>query len=83
MTAYDATAAFDRVLHSITVITYRRLGIPMEACKFIQTLLHNMEFHIITGYGIALNSFLNNADEMMPGQGMLHVTRQHFCSSHI
>jgi len=55
----------------------------MEACKFIQTLLHNMEFHIITGYGIALNSFLNNADEMMPGQGMLDVTRQHFCSSHI
>jgi hypothetical protein len=53
MTDYDATAAFDRVLHSMSVITCRRLGLPMHACMFMYKLLQNMEFHLVTGFGVS------------------------------
>jgi hypothetical protein len=67
MTDYKATAAFDRVLHSITLITYQHLGVPKEACYFLKNLLSNMDFHVITGYGMS-NSFLEgNANADKPG----------------
>ncbi len=71
MTDYDATAAFDRVLHALTIITCHRLRLPMEACIFMFHLLRNMEFHIITGFGKSLSSFKNNADSTSIGQGVL------------
>ena len=67
----DATAAFDRVLHSVTFITCRRLGMPAHACKFLLHLLKQMEFHILTGYGMSNTSFRNDKDPLCPGQGML------------
>jgi hypothetical protein len=71
LTDYDATAAFDRILHALAVITCRRIGLPHSAGLFIYNLLHNMEFHLITGYGKSCNHFRNNADIDQPGQGML------------
>jgi hypothetical protein len=71
MTDYDATAAFDRVLHAITLITCHRLGMPKDSCKFIYNLLHNMEFNVITGYYVSHRSFHNNADADNLGQGIL------------
>ncbi len=71
ITDYDATAAFDRVLHTITSITCQRLGMPKHATQFLYNLLHNMEFHVVTGYGPSTQSFLNNADPLRPCQGML------------
>ncbi len=71
MTDYDATAAFDRVLHAMTIVTCRRFGMPHDACLFIYNLLHNMEFHVITGLGQSQLTFTNNADVSLPGQGVL------------
>jgi hypothetical protein len=71
LTDYDASVAFHRVLHFITVITCRRLGMPISACKFLYIFLHHMEFHIITGLGVSNKSFSNNEDHNNPGQGML------------
>ncbi len=50
MTDYDATAAFDRVLHAMSIITCRRLGLPQGACMFMYHLLHRMEFFLLTGF---------------------------------
>lgn len=50
LTNYDATAAFDWVLHSMSIIICRRLGLPRPAYLFIYNLLQNMEFHIATGF---------------------------------
>jgi hypothetical protein len=71
MTDYDATAAFDRVLHAMTIVTCRRFGMPQTACLFIYHLLHNMEFHVITGLGQSQLSFTNDEDPIRPGQGVL------------
>jgi hypothetical protein len=71
MTDYDATTAFDRVLHSISVITCQRLGLPLNASLFLFNLLQNMEFHLVTGYGVSTASFNNNDDPLHPGQGVL------------
>lgn len=71
MTDYDATAAFDRVLHTMSIVTCRRFGMPQSACLFLYNLLHNMEFHVITGLGHSQTSFTNNEDISTPGQGVL------------
>jgi hypothetical protein len=71
MTDYDATAAFDRVLHAMSIITCRRFGMPQTACLFIYNLLHSMEFHVVTGLGLSEQSFTNNEDPARPGQGVL------------
>lgn len=71
MTDYDASAAFDRVLHTISILTCRRLGMPMRACLFMYHLLQNMEFHLITGYGPSFQYFKNNEDPHHIGQGLL------------
>jgi hypothetical protein len=69
MTNYDATAAFDRVLHAMTIVTCRRFGMPHTACLIIYNLLHHMEFHVVTGLGQSLTSFTNDEDNLRPGQG--------------
>jgi hypothetical protein len=71
MSDYDATAAFDRVLHSMSILTCRRIGLPHEASIFLYNLLNNMEFHLVTGYGVSATSFKNNEDPTQPGQGVL------------
>jgi hypothetical protein len=71
MTDYDATAAFDRVLHAMSVVTCRRFGMPQTAGLFIYNLLHHMEFHVVTGLGQSSHSFSNNDDQSQPGQGVL------------
>lgn len=71
MTDYDATVAFDWVLHSVTILTCQCLGMPKSASMLLYNLLHNMEFHVITGYGVSSESFSGNADPEQPCQGML------------
>lgn len=71
MTDYEAMAAFDRVLHALSIITCQRLGLPVSACHFMYNLLQNMEFYLITGFGPSLTSFRNNEDPVQTGQGML------------
>jgi hypothetical protein len=69
MTDYDATAAFDRVLHLLSVRTCHRLGMPHHAC--IYNLLQKMEFTLLTGFGESSTSFRNNEDPLHIEQVML------------
>jgi hypothetical protein len=71
MTDYDATAAFDTVLHAMSIITCRRLGLPFHACLFMYYLLQHMEFFLLTGFGISSTSFRNDEDPTQTGQGVL------------
>ena len=66
MMDYNATVAFNSVLHNNTVITCCRLGMPMVACKFLHTLLHRMEFYITTGLSMSEKSFLNKVEPKKP-----------------
>jgi hypothetical protein len=71
LTDYDAAAAFDRILHSMSIITCRRLGLPMPTCMFLYNLLQNMEFQLSTGFGLSDRTFMNNEDPNQIGQGVL------------
>jgi hypothetical protein len=71
MTDYDATAAFDRVLHAVANITCHHLGLPQHVCLFMHNLLQQMEFNIATGFGSSISSFHNNSDPLQIGQGVL------------
>jgi hypothetical protein len=70
MTDYDA--AFDFILHAMSIVTCCKFGMPQTASLYFYNLLHSKEFYIITGLGETPNSFTNDEDPSRPGQGMLH-----------
>jgi hypothetical protein len=70
MTDYNATAAFDRVLAGLSVITCQRVGLPRVAGSFMFHLLKEMSFHLITGFGKSTDCFRNNQNNIR-GQGVL------------
>jgi len=71
MTDFDATAAFDRVLSGISIVTCQRLGLPKMAGIFMYNLLSTMQFDLITGFGHSDISYRNNDDPSEIGQGVL------------
>jgi hypothetical protein len=71
MTDFDATAAFDRVLSGISIVTCQCLGLPKTAGIFIYNLLSTMQFDLITGFGPSDISYQNNDDPSEIGQGVL------------
>lgn len=71
MIDYNASAAFDRVLGGLALITCLRVGCPFTAGLFMYQLLKVMSFHCITGLGKSFNSFSNNDDSSQTGQGIL------------
>lgn len=70
LTDYDATAAFDRVLTGLSIITCQCVGLPCIAGNFMFHLLKHMSFHLITGFGQSNNSFCNTTYGLT-GQGIL------------
>ncbi len=62
MIDYDATAALDRVISRLSIVTCQHMGLPHSARLFTYTLLGEMEFHIITGFGQSDSSFHNDND---------------------
>jgi hypothetical protein len=71
MMDYDATAAFDRVLAGLSIITCQHMGLPYIAGTFMFQLLRKMNFHLMTGFGCSVASYHNSDDPMLPGQGVL------------
>jgi len=67
---YDATAAFDRVLAGLSIVTCQRVGLPRIAGTFMFNLLKEMKFYLVTGFGQSAGS-LNNNQEGIHGQGVL------------
>jgi len=70
LTNFDATAAFDRVIAGLSIITCKRLGLPLVAGYFMFNLLKNMHFHLVTGFGKSEDSF-HNTENNVSGQGVL------------
>jgi hypothetical protein len=70
LTDYDATATFDRVLGSLSVVTCQRIGLPRVAGHFMFNLLKGMSFHLVTGFGKSTSTFLSNQNNIC-GQGVL------------
>jgi hypothetical protein len=70
LTDYDATAAFNRVLGSLSILTCKRVGLPRVAGFFTFNLLKHMSFHLINGFGKSLSSYSNCTDGVT-GQGVL------------
>jgi hypothetical protein len=68
MTDYDATSAFDRVPHAMSIITCQHLGIPNNACMLMFKLLQHMEFFLLMGFGVTSTSFKNNKDPSQSGK---------------
>ena len=67
----DATAAFDRVLPALCVVTCRQLGMPKEAQRFFFKLLRQMEFTVTTAHGMSNATYAANANPKAPGQGVI------------
>jgi len=59
LTDFDATAAFNRVIAGLSIITCERVGLPRIAGKFMFLLLRHMKFHLITGFGKSSSSYRN------------------------
>jgi hypothetical protein len=70
MSDFDATAAFDRVLSELSIITCQRVGLPRIARTFMYPFLKDMEFHLITGFRKSLTTYYNTNDNKT-GQGVL------------
>lgn len=70
LTDFDATAAFDRVIAGLSIVTCQRVGLPRVAGCFMFHLLRQMSFHLVTGFGKSVDAYSNNED-LIVGQGVL------------
>jgi hypothetical protein len=67
----DATAAFDRVLPALCVVTCRQLGMPKSAQRFFFQILRQMEYTVTTAHGRSMATYSANANPRIPGQGVI------------
>jgi hypothetical protein len=70
LTDYNATAAFDRVLAGLSIVTCQRVSLPRTAGNFMFNLLKEMQFNLVTGFSQSAGRF-NNTQEGIQGQGVL------------
>ena len=66
----DAKSCYDRVVHSIACMAYKRLGIPEPPVISMLTTIKNMKHHIRTNYGDS-TFFMDNNGSLRPFQGIL------------
>jgi hypothetical protein len=67
---FDATAAFDRVIAGLSIVTCERVGLPRPAGLIMFHLLRQMKFHLITCFGKSFSTCENTMDNTT-GQGVL------------
>lgn len=75
----DARSCFDRMVHSIIMLSYRRLGIPIPPVKCMLETIQQMKFQIRTLYGDS-DAFLDGAVRLIPFQGNLQGCGASPCS---
>ena len=66
----DAKSCYDRVLHSITMLAFRRLGFPIPPVECMLRCIQEMKHHIRTTYGDSQSSFSSH-QTAIPFQGIL------------
>ena len=67
----DATAAFDRVLPALCVVTCRQLGMPKSAQRFFFKILRQMVYTTTTAHGRSATNYSASANPSVPGQGVM------------
>lgn len=67
----DATAAFDRVLPALCVVTCRQLGMPTQAQRFFFHILRQMVYTTTTAHGCSTAAYSATANPKVPGQGVI------------
>lgn len=75
----DAKSCFDRMVHSIIMLAYRRLGIPIPPVKCMLETIQQMKFQIRTLYGDS-EAFIDGAIRLLPFQGNLQGCGASPCS---
>ena len=66
----DAKSCYDRVLHSITMLAFRRLGFPIPPVECMLKTIQQMKHYIRTTFGDS-NSFFSSDKAAIPFQGIL------------
>lgn len=67
----DATAAFDRALPALCVVTCRQLGMPKEAQRFFFKMLRQMIYTTTTAHGRSKQTYSATPNPKAPGQGVM------------
>ena len=66
----DAKSCYDRILHSIVGLAYRRLGVASPPVECMLESIQNMKHHIKTSQGISTIT-LSKRNTLIPYQGIL------------
>ena len=66
----DAKSCYDRILHSIAALAYKRIGITTQPIDCMLTCIQDMNHHIRTSFGLSYNS-MNKRHTLSPFQGIL------------
>ena len=66
----DARSCYDRILHSIATLAFRRLGIPFDPVRCMFTSIANMSHHTRTTFGNSVFTY-NSQGRIIPFQGVL------------
>eukprot|EP00957_Ditylum_brightwellii_P039037 2950238-Ditylum_brightwellii.AAC.1 len=61
----DARACYDRVVLEISALAQYQAGLPMHAAKFLLKALKQMEYHIVTGYGVSKLTAKSTEDNLI------------------
>ena len=67
----DATAAFDRVLPALCVVTCRQLGMPKSAQCFFFKLLRQMVYTTTTAHRRSIQTYSASANPGVTGHGVI------------
>ena len=66
----DAIGCFDRMIHSVVMLLYKRLGVPEPAVHCMLESIRNMKHYIRTGFGISTMK-ISSEGYLTPYQGAL------------
>ena len=64
----DAKSCYDRILHPIASLAYRRVGVPLAPVKCMLECIQEMKHHIRTSYGLSDDTFdMRDLEEKLQG----------------
>ena len=66
----DAKSCFDRIVHSVAMLAYRRLGMPAPPVQCMLQTIQLMKHHIRTNYGDSVFT-MSSKGTLIPYQGIL------------
>ena len=66
----DAIGCFDRMVHSVVMLAYKRLGVPEPAVHCMLESIRNMKHYIRTGFGLSTMK-ISSEGHLIPYQGAL------------